>query len=297
MKRKLWELKQTGSIRAYLKEFTILTLQIPQLTEDDMLFTFMDGLQNWARTELEQRQVKTIDEAITQAETLKDFKHDRLGKAKGKEARGNQAKGGGDSGRGREQSAQPKQRDTPKPDGRRFERQKYSERRTQSSKGDECYICGGPHGYARCPEMKSLSAIVRERKEKEAQDKAKPADTTQLGMVGICGAIAKQADNPGDFSTQYVDISINGKAVRAMVDSGAEANIMTKAAADKLGLKIVPSNNRLNTVKAPPTPVCGIAHGVSITLGRWKGKTNFTVAPLDISDVTLGRNSFNVATR
>ena len=140
--------------------------------------------------------------------------------------------------------------------------------------------------------MKSLSAIVRERKEKEAQDKAKPADTTQLGMVGICGAIAKQADNPGDFSTQYVDISINGKAVRAMVDSGAEANIMTKAAAEKLGLKIVPSNNRLKTVNAPPTPVCGIAHGVSITLGRWKGKTNFTVAPLDISDAILGQEFF-----
>ena len=108
MKRKLRELKQTGSIRAYVKEFTILTLQIPQLTEDDMLFTFMDGLQNWARTELERRQVKTIDEAITQAETLTDFKHDRLDKAKGKEAKGSQAKGGGDRGRGREQSAQPK---------------------------------------------------------------------------------------------------------------------------------------------------------------------------------------------
>ena len=46
----------------------------------------MDGLQNWARTELERRQVKIIDEAITQAETLTDFKHDRLDKAKGKEA-------------------------------------------------------------------------------------------------------------------------------------------------------------------------------------------------------------------
>ena len=98
-----------GSISAYVKEFTILTLQIPQLTEDDMLFTFMDGLQNWARTELERCQVKTIDEAITQAETLTDFKHDRLDKAKGKEARGSQDKGGGDRGRGREQSAQPKQ--------------------------------------------------------------------------------------------------------------------------------------------------------------------------------------------
>ena len=44
IERKLRELKQTGCFRAYVKEFTILNLQIPQLTEDDMLFTFMDGL-------------------------------------------------------------------------------------------------------------------------------------------------------------------------------------------------------------------------------------------------------------
>ena len=77
-----------------------------------------------------------------------------------------------------------------------------------------------------------------------------------------------------------------------MVDSGAEANIMTKTAAEKLGLKIVPSSNSLKTVNAPPTPVCGIAHGVSITLGRWRGKTNFIVAPLYISDVILGQEFF-----
>ncbi|XP_055835544.1 uncharacterized protein LOC129904040 [Solanum dulcamara] len=42
------ELKQTGSIRAYVKEFTTPTLQIPNLTDEDM-FHFMDGLQHWAR--------------------------------------------------------------------------------------------------------------------------------------------------------------------------------------------------------------------------------------------------------
>ena len=111
-------------------------------------------------------------------------------------------------------------------------------------------------------------------------------------MVGLCGAIAKQIDKPGDFSTQYMDLYINGKQAHAMVYSGAEANIMTKTAAEKLGLKIVPSNNRLKMVNAPPTPVCGIAHGVSITLGKWQGKTNFTVAPLDISDIILGQEFF-----
>ena len=106
------------------------------------------------------------------------------------------------------------------------------------------------------------------------------------------GSIAKQTDKPGDFSTEYVDISINWRLARAKVDSGAEANIMTKTMAEKLGLNIVPSNNRLKTVNAPQTPVCGVSHGVSITLGKWQGKTNFTVAPLDIFDIILGQEFF-----
>ena len=64
-KHKFRELKQKGSIRAYVREFTSLTLQIPNLMDEDMLFSFLDGLQSWARTELERRQVGTIDEAIT----------------------------------------------------------------------------------------------------------------------------------------------------------------------------------------------------------------------------------------
>ncbi|XP_015167081.1 uncharacterized protein, partial [Solanum tuberosum] len=158
VKRKFRELKQTGSIRAYVKEFTTLTLQIPNLTDEDMLFHFMDGLQNWAKTELERRQVKTIDEAITQAESLTDYKHERHDKAKGKDARGSHAKGGGDRGRGKEQQAHPRQPDSHKSDGKRFVRQNYTDRKAQTTKGDGCYICGGPHGYARCPEMKNLGA-------------------------------------------------------------------------------------------------------------------------------------------
>ncbi|XP_049394692.1 uncharacterized protein LOC125858983 [Solanum stenotomum] len=217
VKRKFKELKQTESIRAYVKEFTTLTLQIPNLTDEDMLFHFMDGLQNWAKMELERRQVKTIDEAITQAESLTDFKPDRHDKAKGKDARNSHAKGGGDRGRGKEQQTHPKQYDPYKPESKR------------------------------CPEMKNHGAILRERKEKDAQEQGQDAGTTQLGMDGLCGEIAKQTEKPGDFSTQYVDISINGRTARAMVDTEAEANIMTKTAAERLGLNYVPSNTRLKT--------------------------------------------------
>ncbi|XP_070002084.1 uncharacterized protein [Nicotiana sylvestris] len=48
-RRKLRELKQTGSIHNYVREFTTLMLEIPNLTNDDLLFHFMDGLQNWAK--------------------------------------------------------------------------------------------------------------------------------------------------------------------------------------------------------------------------------------------------------
>ncbi|KAH0648100.1 hypothetical protein KY285_033348 [Solanum tuberosum] len=45
-KHKFRELKQTDNIRAYVKKFTILTLQIPNLTDEDMLFPFMNELRN-----------------------------------------------------------------------------------------------------------------------------------------------------------------------------------------------------------------------------------------------------------
>lgn len=41
------------SIHAYVKDYTTLTLQILNLTDEDMLLHFMDGLKNYANTELE----------------------------------------------------------------------------------------------------------------------------------------------------------------------------------------------------------------------------------------------------
>ncbi|XP_069151810.1 uncharacterized protein [Solanum lycopersicum] len=86
VKRKFLELKQTGSIRV-----------------QGHVVHFMDGLQNWAKTELERREVKTMDEAITQVESLTDFKHEQHDKVKGRDARSIHAKGGGVHGLGKEQ--------------------------------------------------------------------------------------------------------------------------------------------------------------------------------------------------
>ncbi|TMW81872.1 hypothetical protein EJD97_007509 [Solanum chilense] len=107
-------------------------------------------------------------------------------------------------------------------------------------------------------------------------------------MVGLSGAIAKKAEKPEDFSMQYVDISTKRRSICAMVGSGAEPNIITKMATERLGMNYVPRNTHLKTINAPQTPMSAVAVGVRITLQKWQGKMNFTVAHLDISDIILG---------
>ena len=147
-----------------MREFTTLTFQIPDLKDDDALFYFMDGLQNWARTELERRQVRTIDDTITQPEALTDFRQEKSLSAEVDDELGSHDDSGEDNGEGEEQRPQPKRRDTYGSSGK-----KPGDRgNTVRDSKDGCFICKGPHGYKRCSELKSLGAILRERKEEKA---------------------------------------------------------------------------------------------------------------------------------
>lgn len=74
-----------------------------------------------------------------------------------------------------------------------------------------------------------------------------------------------------------------------MVNKGVEANIMTKSAIIKLGLKYNLSNAQLRMVNAPMTPMCRVAQGVDIVLVKWHGKTDFLVALINLFDIILGK--------
>nr|XP_009803828.1 PREDICTED: uncharacterized protein LOC104249149 [Nicotiana sylvestris] len=104
-----------------------------------------------------------------------DFRHDKHDKGNGKESRVNNVKGGGDRGKGKEiQQQYSKTRDFNKLSGR----QGYAEKKAHVEKKG-CYICRGPHGFRNCPDLKSLSAMVRERKE---QPQGESPGTAQLGL-------------------------------------------------------------------------------------------------------------------
>ncbi|KAL4353583.1 hypothetical protein GQ457_06G027510 [Hibiscus cannabinus] len=82
---RLRRLKQSGSIRDYIKDFTNLVLEIPDLSDKDSLFNFMDGLQLWAKTELKRRGVQNLTDAIAKAESLVDYSNHKESTSKPKD--------------------------------------------------------------------------------------------------------------------------------------------------------------------------------------------------------------------
>ncbi|XP_031745591.1 uncharacterized protein LOC116406038 isoform X1 [Cucumis sativus] len=73
---KLWELKHTGTIRKYVKQFAGLMLDISDMTEKDKIFSFVEGLKSWARTELYEQRVQDLVSAYATAERLFDLSSD-----------------------------------------------------------------------------------------------------------------------------------------------------------------------------------------------------------------------------
>ncbi|XP_022882220.1 uncharacterized protein LOC111399181 [Olea europaea var. sylvestris] len=139
-RKKLRELKHKGTIRDYVKEFTTLVLQIPSMSDEDLLFHFTDGLQNWAKQELQRRRVKTVDEAIVVAESLTEFQRSTDSSKSSKSFKSNSAKGGGEK-KDYHKSSFFKGGNTykPSPSRKNYEEKKKASTGSQSG----CFVCKG----------------------------------------------------------------------------------------------------------------------------------------------------------
>ena len=89
---KLRRLSHKNTIREYVKEFSELMLEIPDLSDKEALFTFVDGLQSWAKVEVQRRGPQDLASAISVAESLFEFKKSEPSKIKGQKF--NKDKGG-----------------------------------------------------------------------------------------------------------------------------------------------------------------------------------------------------------
>ncbi|KAK2981822.1 hypothetical protein RJ640_010339 [Escallonia rubra] len=266
-------------------EFTTLMLHIPNMTEEDLLFNFIDGLQNWAKQELQRRGVKDLDEAIAVAESLMEYA--RVGdSSKGKNvqvaSKGNHAKGGGD--KPKAWNKWNNQAGTNKFEGHG----KLEERRAKSKPKDGCFFCGGPHWARDCPRQGKLNALVEENEELE---------DVHMGSLQILNAlhakaVAKVPMGERQASTGkgllYVEAKLNGKPAQVMVDTGATHNFVTMEEAKRLGLKVVGGGGWLKSVNTNAKPLQGAARQVEMCLGSWRGLVDFSVAPMDDFKVVIG---------
>lgn len=171
----LKNLKHSGTVRAYVTEFSSLMLDIQDMSEVDRLFNFMSGLQPWAQTELRRQGLKDLPTAMAAAEGLMDFgRPDGASNKKGTETRigkPQENKNGRpvDGKKGGESSGTMSGESDP----------------TVKSKG--CFTCGGPHMAKNCPSKARLSAIFAAEAAREAagiaDDDEDVARTTALQVV------------------------------------------------------------------------------------------------------------------
>ncbi|XP_069152788.1 uncharacterized protein [Solanum lycopersicum] len=73
-REKLKRLRQTGSVREYIKEFTSVMLDMQNMSDKDKLHNFIPGMQGWDQNELRRENVKDLLAAIDVADLLVGFR-------------------------------------------------------------------------------------------------------------------------------------------------------------------------------------------------------------------------------
>lgn len=106
-----------------------------------------------------------------------------------------------------------------------------------------------------------------------------------MNPLQLLNAITTEKEVPFK-GLMYVDVVVNGKETRAMVDSGATNNFMAEREAKRLGLAVVKTDYKFKAVNSEKS-VLGSAL-VDLKVGEWCGECNLMVVPLDDFDMILG---------
>ncbi|XP_027156075.1 uncharacterized protein LOC113756717 [Coffea eugenioides] len=283
----LWNLKQNKSVHEYVAEFQALMLGVKEMSEEDRLYTFIRGLQPWAQRELRRQNVQTVSQALVAAEKLIDFesmgsnneKENEKGKEKGKDL-----KGGPFAKKKKKQSGT-----TTEPDGASPSKEKQA----PNPKKDGCFNCGGPHFARNCPNKKkdqNVSALVAE----DDGDLLELQDA-RINPMQFVNAISGTNGRTTYISLMYVQVTLNGNRILAMMDTGASHSCVTERVVKQFQLKLKDLGFKLKAVNSEAKPVLGVAT-VELELGPWKGWCSLMASQMDDFDLILGKD-FMVANR
>ncbi|KAK3019826.1 hypothetical protein RJ639_005128 [Escallonia herrerae] len=313
-RKALLECKHTGSVREYCQAFSALMLDISDMSAVDRLFFFMEGLKPWARTELNRHYNSEPQRPPQWGNPSRSIGGKKPGGQAPNQSWGSKSSWSSNSSTQQKSGVGFKA----KPDA-----STSGEVKKPPFRG--YFLCQGPHVIANCPQRQMMNAFfdnigqVQRGAQSGSQSRHPPTeeqidvqDYEEEDAVGAfpqwCNAVTTQVGNPEESLTEekpkdmppkkksdvpgkglmYVDIKVNGKAIRAMVDTGATHNYISSTEVERLGLTLEKGCGRVKAINSVAQPVAGIARSVLIKIGPYEGRTNFSVVIMDDFKLILG---------
>ena len=86
---------------------------------------------------------------------------------------------------------------------------------------------------------------------------------------------------------------IKNKPVNVVFDTGAIASVIGKTTTEKLNLKILPSDVKINTADGSAHSIIGVTENLSIEIDDIITEISFLVTNITTADVLLGLDCFN----
>ncbi|ERM97773.1 hypothetical protein AMTR_s00116p00087510 [Amborella trichopoda] len=130
-----------------------------------------------------------------------------------------------------------------------------------------CSICKGPNRAINCPKKKSLNTVQNMEEDEEEVVRSTPLQ---------------------HHTIQKIKVTLNGKEMKAMVDTRATLNFVAANETVQLGLKLAVDGNKLKTEHAAPQSFEGAARDVPLKMGAWRGKVTLVAVPYDDFEVIHG---------
>ncbi|KAA0060490.1 uncharacterized protein E6C27_scaffold22G003260 [Cucumis melo var. makuwa] len=298
-RRKLRDLRHTGEIREYVKQFAGLMLDIRDMSEKDKVFYFVEGLKPWARAKLYEQRVQDLTSAYAAAERLFDLTSDS------QDARRNQS-----SSPRRNRDSRPSSPKAVGGDKRSGKDRKPYQSTTENTwrrpndrsptkRPLSCFICQGPHLARECPNKVDFHAFQAsliadsDDKSNQVEDEAGLIDggekTRAIKYMSSLQKKSGESHVPSKGGLLYVDTWINQKQTKStMIDSGATHNFITEAEARRLRLRWEKDSGKMKVVNSIALPIVGLVKRTTIKLGGWRGPVDFVVVKMDDFDVVLG---------
>ena len=198
-------------VRDYVKEFSSLMLDVKNMSEDDKLFNFFSGLQPLAQAELRRQNVKNLPTVIAAADSLIDYKINPSSTSSNKKK--------GDDGKNKKGKEHKKGKN--KKTGDSSKQRGSDPPQSQGNANSGCFLCDGNHKIRDYPKRNRLTALVTYDEPSDSGDLGDCAP--RVNPIQLLNAITVESKVPPK-GLMYVIVTVNGRQVWAMLDTGATNN-------------------------------------------------------------------------